>query len=829
MIRRALAYVLTLSVTVLLFSGRAQAQSETMVIGTVTSSVDGTPMPGVNVFTFKTVGEARAEFKIAEQSYEMGYMPEFFKDIRTAFDGTYEVTLPVTGAIIFYKHPFKPKLEIVGNRSKINVEIEATRELDASEKIEEYTRKDDVIEEEMVIGNLYSKKFRYDFNKELLGAVESVGKTNARLVSQVYVVRADGSDTLQYMKPHVMDGEQYHKTQTLWRKDTLYSIADQLPRLTNEVDSILFDVKFEVPDKSIYYCKANIWIEDYIKTYYQDTCFLLSTARVRRPFQFLEYTFDECNLDHNEHMKPPRKEQVNTAKNMKLQFKVGKAELDMTDSVTVAALDSLKEELRDICADPAAKLRELHFEGYSSPEGTYAKNKDLSNRRTLTVRNEVFSIIPRDLRNRIYETSNGYVSGWDEVAALLERDSLLTQAAAVREIVEKYPDNLDRQGADMRRLPYYTTLIKERLGELRQVKCKHLAEVMRFLTPEEILEKYNTDEAYRNGKKVLTLNEYWHLFALIKDQKALEGIYKRALIASRKTEGRPWALPANNLAVLFLKREQADTNLLKPFLKDGRPMNYSEMDFDTGQRIMYNHPEVIANQAQMFMLAGDFQRAVQLTDKVKTKYALLDAVCKLLGRYKLDVADRENLYKLIEDSSPRNKVVMRLYQKQYDSTTVAALLALPQEDALTDYLKCQRLCRQYDGAKRMQFPTFSREEDPGLVMPGDTVIVEIDVKQIEKLTARANELNEYIVNDKLIGLDVTDMEKELVEVQDKIARMEKGEPISIVQECTVYEVAYHYLKRCFERDKSYIDTARGDLDIDEELLNDVLGIKPKKK
>ena len=153
---------------------------------------------------------------------------------------------------------------------------------------------------------------------------------------------------------------------------------------------------------------------------------------------------------------------------------------------------------------------------------------------------------------------------------------------------------------------------------------------MRFLTPEEILEKYNTDEAYRNGKKVLTLNEYWHLFALIKDPKALEGIYKRALIASRKTEGRPWALPANNLAVMFLKREQADTNLLKPFLKDGRPMNHSEMDFDTGQRIMYNHPEIIANQAQMFMLAGDFQRAVQLTDKVKTKYELLDAVCKLL-------------------------------------------------------------------------------------------------------------------------------------------------------------------------------------------------------
>ena len=643
--RRCLAFMLTL-VAVILFAAKANAQSETMVIGTVTSSVDGSPMAGVNVFTFKTVGEARDEFKMAMASYEMGYMPEFFKDIRTAFDGTYEVTLPVSGAIIFYKHPFKPKLEIIGNRSKINVEIEATRELDASELIETYDRKDAVIEEEMVIGNLYSKKFRYDFNTELLGAVEGIGKTNARLISQVYVVRADGSDTLQYMAPIVIDGEQYHKTQALWRRDTLYSIADKLPRLSNEQDSILFDVKFEVPDKSVYYCKANIWVEDYIKTYYQDTCFILSTARVRRPFQFLEYSFDECHLDHQEHMKPPRKEQVNTAKNMKLQFKVGKAELDKTDSVTVAALDSLKEELIGICMDPAAKLRELHFEGYSSPEGSFAKNQDLSNRRTMTVRNEVLSVIPADQRSRVYQTSRGFVSGWDEVAALLERDSLFTEASVLRGIVEKYPGNLDRQGADIRRLPYYQTLIKERLSELRQVKCKHLAEVMRFLTPEEILHKYNTDADYRNGKKMLTLNEYWHLFALIKDEKALESIYKRALVASKRAEGRPWALPANNLAVLYLRREQADTNLLKPFLKDGRPMNYEETDFDTGLRIRYNHPEVIANQAQMYMLAGNYQRAVQLTDKVKSKYQLLDAVCKLLGRYKLDFSDREALYNL---------------------------------------------------------------------------------------------------------------------------------------------------------------------------------------
>lgn len=111
------------------------AQSETIVVGKVTSSVDKSPMAGVYVFSFKTLAEAKAEYKVAMDSYQLGYMPEFFKDIRTAFDGTYEVTLPVTGGIIFYKHPFKPVLASVKGQSTINVVIEATEELPEVEVI----------------------------------------------------------------------------------------------------------------------------------------------------------------------------------------------------------------------------------------------------------------------------------------------------------------------------------------------------------------------------------------------------------------------------------------------------------------------------------------------------------------------------------------------------------------------------------------------------------------------------------------------------------------------------------------------------------------------
>ena len=830
--RRLLIIFLGLILSGLLNWTDVFAQSETIVVGRVTSSVDGAPMAGVHVFTFKTMAEAKAEYKVASDTYQMGYMPDFFKDIRTDMDGTYEVTMPISGGIIFYRHPYKPILVSVKGQSTINVVIEATQELPEVEVIGEAKQlTDPVIEEETVIGNTYTKKLRYQFDRSRLGEINGVGRTNARLITQVFVMKADGTDTLQYMMPQVFDGEQFHATQALWNRDTLYQIADRSPRLTNALDTIVFDVKFDIPDRSIYHCKANIWIEDYIKTYYRDSCFILSTARVRRPFQFLEYTFSECQLDHNEYMKPPRKEHISTPKNMRLRFKVGKAELDKSDRQTVAALDSLKDELRGICSDPAAKLKEIHFAGYASPEGPYSKNQELSRLRTEVVKTEVLSVVPKDQLEMVYRTSQGYVCGWGEVADILARDSLLTEAEFVRNVVAENQGKWERQDYFIRKSPLYLSKIRGRLEELRQVKCNHLAEVLRFLTPEEILHKYNTDEEYRTGKKLLTLNEYWHLFALIKDPVALEDIYKRALNASVKSEGRPWELPANNLAVMYLKREQVDTNLLKPFLRDGRPMNYSEMDFDTGQRIYYNNPEIIANQAQMFMLAGNFQRAVQLTDKIKSKYELLDATCKMLGRYKVDASDQQELFELIENSSPRNRVVMRLFRKQYDSTTVAALQALPQDDALTDYFKVQRLCKQHGGGVRMKYVDFDRDEDSLLVMASDEVLPAPSEQEINAVKNEVNILEGDIQLYRDMGLvdEVTKMEKELAEKKGVLAKLLKGEKTVIKAKCSVYEVAYFYLKRCFERNPEMIEIARGDLDIDEGLMNDVLGINQQAK
>ena len=60
--------------------------------------------------------------------------------------------------------------------------------------------------------------------------------------------------------------------------------------------------------------------------------------------------------------------------------------------------------------------------------------------------------------------------------------------------------------------------------------------------------------------------------------------------------------------------------------------------------------------------------------------------------------------------------------------------------------------------------------------------------------------------------------------------MEKGETgMKPYTGFSDYEAAKVYLQRCFEMNKKFISTAKADLDIAEDLLNDVLGIETDKK
>ena len=501
---------------------------------------------------------------------------------------------------------------------------------------------------------------------------------------------------------------------------------------------------------------------------------LYDTGRTSRPYQFLEYSVGTYDLPFDEYVRKATPTFLPTEKNMKLQFKVGKAELDLTDEATVAALDSLKAEFRQIRMSDDQTLTKLAFEGTSSPEGIYSMNLDLSRRRTQTVINEVLSVIPEG--RKALKPSKDSVAGWDKVADILEKDSLSLEAKQMRDIIALYPGNLDRQGPQIRKLCFYEKEIKPRLGELRSVKCKYEVRIFRPRKPAEIIELYNEDkEAILSGKRLLDLSYYWTLFQHVQDPVELEALCKSAMKVA-KFKKDTWALPANILSKIYINRKQIDTTLLKPFLIPGYPVLFSEMDMlRPDVRHIYNAPEVVANHVQMLMMAHDYDNAVNWSEVIKSRYPLLNAVCKLLGGYINDLTSAENksMIELIKKSSVRNHVIMELHhsEKINKDTLAPLLMQLPQDEALTDYLKAQRLCLQCGlDLQKMKNEDFVREEDRGLLREGESVT-----------------------------------------------------PLSM------YDAAKFYLQRCFQKDKKFITIARRDYDIVEDLFYDAIGKeKPKK-
>ena len=172
------------------------------------------------------------------------------------------------------------------------------------------------------------------------------------------------------------------------------------------------------------------------------------------------------------------------------------------------------------------------------------------------------------------------------------------------------------------------------------------------------------------------------------------------------------------------------------------------------------------------------------------------------------------------------------YLALFDSTTVQALQRMPQDHPVTDYMKAQFLCMKYeDEIQKMKDTKFDRTVDPSFSHPKDEIVPAATPEEIEELKAQIKVTQEDIQLDKDYGefVRAAEGEKKLEAQLAALASMEKGETSVIPYECTVYDAAYAYLKRCFERDGKYVKTAQADLDITEELLNDVLGIPNKKK
>ena len=707
MMRRLLRNIFLLLVFLAVAPVKARSQDMKTVSGTITSAEDGSPLSdGITVYTYMTVAEAKDDYTKVKQMLEENSTAEYFLSgyPHSTLGNYYSVQVPSSGALLFfYEDARAVRLEEVKGRLEINVTMKVARQIQKAVVEAESTKPYVTLESIPISGdNEIASAFTFLFSGK------AAGRTDARFAIQAYLLDENQTDTLQYFTPVVLDGEKYHLTQLRRknfdpREDYLYRRAEQAPTLTDTTVSVTYPFKFKLQNRSDvrYFC-YKYWMEDYNHVFVQDSAQVFSTARLQDPMQFLDYDLGTFDLNPQDFFVDARRERHNGQKELPLRFMVGRSTIDPSDTSGLRHLEEIREEMARISRDPDASLKELHISGVASPEGNFARNTALAQARMNFLLDRILSVLSSHDRDRVYKSGESRVASWEEVADILDRDSLSSLATQVRGIAESARGGMDTQFARIQRLPAYREEIVPRLPALRTVTCTYLSEVYRKLLPEEILEKYRSDIDYRDGYKQLTLNEYWNLYQLLSDPDELEGLYKRGIRAADEMKYF-WPLPANKLATLYIQKNVTDTTLLKPYLHEGFSVNRTIMSMqDPGKyERIWNLDPVVANQVIMLLNAKSSKRAVFWATYLKglPQYHTLYHIARCLaGYYQVNTEDGRETFQVVSRSSKLNEAVMNMAIQSWSSAE-KALNALPQDEARTQYLWAQFLARKYGGGR----------------------------------------------------------------------------------------------------------------------------------
>lgn len=667
---------------------------------------------------------------------------------------------------------------------------------------------------------------------------DDAAQSRGRLIMQPYLVNYESLDTVARLAPVVRDGAEYHLTQLrrmayMEDVDPLYAYAHADSVLSQANSHVQKRFAVRLPDhENLYVCYCDWWVEDYTRVFYDpDNFMLFRSNRLANDMKFLDFKAERFELDPMDYQQRAQRQYLKTKGDINVHFPVGKAFVDPADTVSVNALNTLKKQLHDAVSQDGATIRQFRVEGVASPEGSYASNKSLADRRMQYILDQIRSILPR--YHVDYETSSR-VATWEEVAKLLDTDGKADEAARIREICAKV-SNMDEQGRRIRQLPFYQSEVMPRLPALRSVKYTSVIDIFRELTPEEIYEKYMADQDYHTGKKDLEYYEYWNLFQTVKDPLQLDTLCRLAIdkmSVTVKKDGKEvkqssfyWPLPANILALSLLDKDIADTTLLAEYIDLSWPLNQKFMNNGVVEREL-NKDVLVANQVIMMFKAGYYDRAGQMAQLLKShpdkRLRHLYMFTRALAGY---WEDDEELQQAIIDSSPRNAVVMNLALGRTGSALMA-LEKMDPEDALTLYMRAQMLCRKYKTFNSLQNATEYREElmdeeymvDEAAAFLTDCFKKDASFVEVAKTDFYMfEELIDMVLPRYIVSLEDGPFKQYLIAMNT--CRLSKS--FSKMSQKNI-DKAVAALAECFRQDESYIIKARGDFYVYKEIVRAAL-------
>lgn len=655
-----------LFLALILIAGTLSAQNLTPdrmyrpVVGYVIDTCSTMPVKDVVVYSFDSFEDALKGKATLSQTWNTKTFNRKGDILETVTDASGRYLIPALsdGALMFF---FRDRKEIVIKK--------VLRRSSVSLGKKEEERKIEIKPLEFDLSSLdgYSAgritsglKLDLDFNYYL--PYSSTSRSDSRLTVERRIVDLETGEVLSSSMPVVRDGKTYHRKMRKLRSksdaaDSIYRIAERFRPLTDTTSSVRIkdDLNAEKWKDHCFKVGYFIDLDEAGKVRHLDTLYMM-TNRVGRPLKFLQHVFEPYVFEPEESVEPSGR-----AVRRKLTLR---GEYD----------GNIPEVLRDSIYE----LTVLHIKAVVPPLRTYVENMALADSLVQAAMEEHRTFFAGKLDSEVRVTRTSEVVRWSAVADMLASE-YPDVSSRIRRAVKRHGDDVDAQTADVLKSDGYSEVVAPLLEKLQSVEYRY-----DFLTARRFSQK-----------------EYLERFASAEDDEVLEWHLRRAIEESQILEGRPWDYPANELAALYIRNEIPDTSILSPFAD--RSLQVCDIDTDdpvTGRHLIRNRQEMVANQAMMHILDKDYALADSLVTILPESYRYLSDVAHCMeGEAPFDAAAIVRL----SNSSLQNKVVMDMYRESVGERTAKALEDMPEDKAITWYLRARYLCIIYENdVPRMQ-------------------------------------------------------------------------------------------------------------------------------
>ena len=724
-----LTILLSVFVMICLGFGRAQAQSVIVkgkiIVANKAGEVSTLEAEGYKVWYFWTK-DAANDFVKKYRDYSQARKAEGVSSFTTepGSKGEFSIPLPVGTCLLIYNTDSYEPLPIVQVTEKNagNIVFRVINDnITLQETVVEARQKESVkINKGKTrgYGNKLTFSVAFEFPYEFC-------KSESRLFVSPAAIDCMTEDTVAFLKPFVVDGDEYHKIQNRRMlfdfknvdpvaphyKDSVKVTDDYKVPLTikdGEPLSVRVPIEFTKPDpKRNYSCQGSAILEDYTHELLRMSD-EFGSCNTSNPFKFLDFNLPGTDIElTREFYEPPTAGMHDVPRDLPVRFITGKAEM-VQDSANIAIFDKLAKELKAY----GDKIIRISIQGTSSPEGSLQKNEQLARQRAEFAMAQVRSRI--NTRKIQVPPATAMVYTWKDVADEIdkrmkaERDTINKQllgylGGKIRGLIESGKEN--SIFGEFRNDSVFNAI----LASMRVMKCSYTYQEEKVLSAEEAVDAYYHDERYaRGGDRSFANGDYYNLIQNIKNPKDQKDVVFRAWEFVSMQPGHTYkpfaAYLANRIAMYNMEEENGDTTVLYPFLREeiNGVDRKTTISFNDPTLWTVNRKELVANQAIMLLKKGYIDHATfwmdKLPDNMEIKKSLSlyrDMIETVLRWDDPDLSDAQKQHgkeciEHIMSLNPINKAILMTELKTEldykEEDIIKAIDAVPDDDARKWYL-----------------------------------------------------------------------------------------------------------------------------------------------